>query len=421
MLFSVIASPVLRAKQSQISAIDCFVASAPRNDRSADRLNLFKIMALKEKVISFLSRFKDWRIATYAMHSIEGMASGVIGIFMPIYFLTLGYSVAQIFIFLLVNYFLLLFFIFITGWFAKKFGLVNTLLIRLLFVFIGLVLLVNLKNWPDSFYAISVLNAVKTAFYWFPLHVIFAKSSENKAMGDHVGKLIALPSLVKLIVPLLGAGITFLFGFKALFIFAGAIYIISIIPFLFISKIPIEVNISFGKIIDYTRRYKKYFIAEFLLSVSQEVENYILPIFLFLTFNDIFTIGLLATFLGLGSAIFTLLIGKYSDRIDRKKFLRAGAIAMVIIWVGRYLAVDELSFYALSILAGFVGVLIAVPFSSIFYINAKNNHIEDFVIFREIPIFMGKMFVYGAGLILISQIKLTFLISIAPYLFLLIF
>lgn len=378
-------------------------------------------MALKERAIKFLSRLKDWRIATYAMHSIDGVASGLVGIFMPIYFLTLGYSVSQIFIFLLLNYFLLLFFIFIVGWFAHKFGLSKTLLVRLLVVILGLILLVNLKSWPEFFYLISVLNAVKIAFYWFPLHVIFAKSAENKAMGDHVGKLFALPGLAKLAAPLLGAGITFVFGFKALFVFAGVIYLISITPFLLISKIPIEVNINLSKIIDYTRRYKRYFIAEFFLSISQEVENYILPIFIFLAFGNIFTIGFLATFLGLGATIFTLFIGKHSDRTDRKKVLRIGAVVMALIWFGRYLAADEISFYALSILAGFFGVLITVPFSSIFYINAKNNHIENFVIFREIPIFFGKMFVYGAGLILVSQIKLTFLLSAIPYLFLLIF
>lgn len=112
-----------------------------------------------------------------------------------------------------------------------------------------------------------------------------------------------------------------------------------------------------------------------------------LPIFIFLAFGNIFTIGFLATFLGLGAAIFTLFIGKHSDHIDKKRLLRVGAVIMALVWLGRYLAVDEISFYVLSILAGFFGVLIMVPFSSIFYINTKNNHIENFVIFREIPIF----------------------------------
>lgn len=370
---------------------------------------------------NILNKLKDWRFATYTMQSINGMAGGLVGIFIPIYFLSIGYSVSQIFIFFIINNFSILVFFFVASWFAKYFGLVKTLLIRLLFLAVNLFLLYNLKNWPDFFYFISVLSAIELAFYWFPLHVVFAKSSESETMGEHVSKLFALPSLVGIVIPLIGAGITTLLGFKALFIVAGIIYLVSIIPFLFVGKIPIEININFNRIIDYARRYKKYFVAEFFLGISSEVEAYILPIFLFLTFNNILSIGFLATFLGLGSAIFTLLVGKYSSRIDRKKFLRAGAIVMIVIWIGRYLSIDQTSFYILSILAGFLSALISVPFNSIFYINAKNNQVEDFVIFREIPISLGRIMLYGAGLFIISQIKISFLISVIPYVFLLFF
>lgn len=142
---------------------------------------------------------------------------------------------------------------------------------------------------------------------------------------------------------------------------------------------------------------------------------------LFLSFHNILSIGFLAAFLGLGSAVFTLLVGKHSDRVGRKKILRAGAIAMMIIWIGRYFAMSQISFYALSILAGFLGALISVPFNSIFYVKAKNNHIEDFVIFREIPISLGRVFLYSAGLLLASQVKIIFLFALIPYLFLLFF
>jgi len=368
-----------------------------------------------------LDKFKDWRFATYTMQSIDGMAGGLVGIFIPIYFLSIGYSVSQIFIYFIISNFSILIFFFVASWFAKNFKLFKTLLVRLLFLVVNLILLYNLKNWPDCFYFISVLSAIESAFYWFPLHVVFAKSSECEKMGEHVSKLFALPSLFGILIPLTGAGISTLIGFEALFIVAGIIYLISIIPFLFIGNIPIEVKINYNRIIDYTKRYKKYFIAEFFLGISSEVEAYILPIFLFLTFNNILSIGFLATFLGLGSAIFTLLVGKYSSRIDRKKFLRVGAIVMIVVWVGRYLSIDQMSFYILSMLAGFLSALISVPFNSIFYINAKNNHVEDFVIFREIPISLGRIMLYSSGLLIVSQINILFLISIVPYVFLLFF
>jgi MFS family permease len=370
---------------------------------------------------NILNKFKDWRFSTYAMQSIDGMAGGLVGIFIPIYFLSIGYSVSQIFIFFIINNFSILVFFFVASWFAKNLGLVKTLFARLVFLALNLFLLYNLKAWPSFFYLISVLSAIELAFYWFPLHVVFAKSAESETMGEQVSKLFALPSLVGIVIPLIGAGISTLFGFKALFIVAGIIYLISIVPFLFVGHIPIEVKINFSRIIDYAHRYKKYFVAEFFLGISSEVEAYILPIFLFLTFSNILSIGFLATFLGLGSAIFTLLVGKYSSRIEKKKFLRTGAVVMIVIWVGRYFSIDQVLFYILSILAGVLNALISVPFNSIFYINAKNNHVEDFIIFREIPISLGRIMLYSIGLLFVSQIKISFLISVIPYVFLLFF
>ncbi|MEI7498538.1 MAG: MFS transporter [Candidatus Falkowbacteria bacterium] len=370
---------------------------------------------------TILTKLQNWRIAIYTMHAVDGMAGSLIGIFIPIYFLSLGYSVAQIFIFFIINNLLILLFFFVAGWVAQRFGLLQTLVMRLIFLLINLVLLYYLKNQPSFFYFISALSAIELALYWFPLHVVFAKSSELDTMGKHVGSLFALPSLVGLFIPLIGAGITAWLGFSALFLFAGIIYLISIIPVIFMAKIPIVVNINFDRILTYLRNYKKYFVAEFFQGISSEVEGYILPIFLFLTFNDILTIGFIGTFLSLGSAIFTLFIGKLSDKIDRKQMLRAGALAMILIWVGRYFSINQISFFMLSIASGFLGALISVPFNSIFYINAKKSDVEDFVIFREIPISLGRVVLYSTGLLLVSQVKITFLFSMAAYLFMLIF
>jgi len=166
------------------------------------------------KIKKILDKFKDWRFAIYAMQSIDGMAGGLVGIFIPIYFLSIGYSVPQIFIYYIINNFLILIFFFVASWLAKNFGLVRTLFIRLLFLALNLFLLYNLKTWPRFFYLVSVLSAIEVAFYWFPLHVAFAKSAESEKIGEHVSELFAFPSLVGTVIPLIGAGISSLLGFR---------------------------------------------------------------------------------------------------------------------------------------------------------------------------------------------------------------
>lgn len=375
-------------------------------------------MKITEKLKQIIKNYKDWRYAVYAMQSFDSIAGGLIGIFMVIYFLTLGYSVSQIFIFYIINNLSILVLFFIAGFFSKRFGLAKTLSVRLIFLFLSLFLLYNLDENQVYFYWISVLSAAEISFYWFPLHVIFAKNSRADLMGSHVGKLFGIPKLIKLFVPLIGAGITYFFGFKALFLFAGIIYAIPVIPFFFIEKIPAEVNINFERILDYTRRYKKYFFAELFLSISDDIEYYVVPIFIFLTFRNIFSIGILTTFLSLGSAIFMMIVGKYSDKREKHKLMRIGAIAMMIIWLGFYFVTSQVAYFVLSFFSGFLGALISIPFRSIFYINAQDNHVEDFIIFREIPLSIGRVLLYGVGLFLVDQIKIIFLFSLLPFLYL---
>lgn len=364
---------------------------------------------------------KSWRNAIYAMQSLEGIAGGLVGIFIPIYFLTLNYSVAQIFIFYIVNNAVTLPLFFVAGWLAQRIGVSRLILIRLVFLFAQFYFLINLERFAWSFYSIAALSAVDIAFYWFSLHTVFAKSTKQEAMGEQVGQLFAIPSFFGLLVPLVAASVSIAFGFQALFWLAGFFYIAAVVPLAFAGPIPIEVKISPTRIWDYCKRYKKYFVAEMLLNAIGEVEAYVLPIFIYLSFKDIFSIGMVAALAGLGSAIFTLFVGKFSDKIDKNKILRAGVFAMLVIWLGRYFSTSQAEFYVLSVLAGFFGILINIPFSSIIYKNAQDNHVEDFVIFREIPLSLGRILLYSFGLLVITKIKLTFLVAAGSYLLMLFF
>lgn len=364
---------------------------------------------------------KSWRQAIYAMQSIEGIAGGLIGIFIPIYFLTLNYSVAQIFLFFILNNAAILFFVFFAGGVANRLGLAKTLFFRLPFLFVYILLLYNLKNWPQAFYWIAVFSAIEIAFYSYPLNVIFAKGAEEKEMGAQVSNLFAFPMITGLFTPIIGAGVSALFGFKSLFVLAGLFYLVAALPIVFLGKIPFEVNIGWREIIKYYSKYRSYFKAQAILNVIGEIEGYVLPIFIFLTFRNIFSIGFLASFLSLGSAVFMLFVGRFSDHTDKKRILRAGVAAMLLVWLGRYFSYSQDFFYLLSVLAGFFGVLISVPFNSIIYQNAKDNNVESFLIFREIPVALGRILLYCFALLFVAKIKWTFLVAAGSYLLMLFF
>lgn len=386
---------------------------------------------------------RHWRNAIYIVQSLEGLAGGLVNIFIPIYFLTLGYSIKEIFLYLIINNVSILLFFFLAGWLAEHFGLVNTIFMRLPVLFVYLFLLYGLNDKPWAFYVISVLSALEIAMYWFVVNIIFADNADKNEMGSQVAKFFAYPALVGMFMPLVGASILALLGFKVLFVVVALIYGASVVPlvitdrdarifdfsmrslselWLSVRRILFrEVNISYKKVINLCFTHKKYFGAEFFLSLIGEIEGYILPIFLFLTYKDILSIGKLAAFLSLGSALFTLFIGKYSDKFDKRHILRAGAVALMLVWLGRYLASTQIQFYILSILAGFFAVLVSVPFHAILYRNAKDTSVSNFIIFREIPTAIARTLTYLIGLLLLAKIKWTFVLAALSYSYLLFF
>ncbi len=58
----------------------------------------------------------------YIMYSLQGFALSLIGIFIPIYFLTLGYSVSQVLVFYILHYVCLVAFAFAAIYPAKFVG-----------------------------------------------------------------------------------------------------------------------------------------------------------------------------------------------------------------------------------------------------------------------------------------------------------
>lgn len=351
--------------------------------------------------------------AVYLMHSIDGFAGSLIGIFIPIYFLTLGYSVSQIFVFYLILYAALAVLFFLAGYLSSRLGLKRTILARLPFLIAYLAMLYWLPTRHIPLSVIALANSFNLAFYWFPLHIIFTRATDHHEMGNNVGKLFALPKLAGIFAPLLGGFLTFAFGFGFLFASAVILYLVSALPLLYADELKQAVEFTCAKAARIFRRFPRYFFGEMINNAAIAVESVIWPIFIFLSFKNVLSIGALGTALGLGGVLFTLLVGRYSDRMDKKILLRLGALLMMAIWFIRYFGQNAAVAYLLTILAGFFSILIIVPFSSISYGAAKKDEegVGEFILLREVAVNAGRILLFVSAIALAGNIKATFILS----------
>jgi MFS family permease len=358
--------------------------------------------------------------AIYAMHSIDGLAGSLIGIFIPIYLLSLNYSLPKIFTWLLIYGVLVFFFFLLTGVITDRIGLKNTIIIRFPFLFAYLLLLFWLDKFSVSFFTIlllSIFSALQVSLYWFPLHCYFTLHHEENATGKSVGRLFAFPEILNLLTPLIGGALTVAYGFKALFGVSILLHLFSVFPLLKLAEIKTKINFKLSRIKELFSKYPKYFFAEFFENIGEEVSYVILPIFIFLLFNNVLSVGAFGTFSKIGSILFILLIGQYSDRYNKKTLIKVGSVLLLTTWVIRYFTDSQTVFFITAIITGFFTILIMVPFNTIIYSTARKDKFDDFIIFREIPVALARISIYSLCLLAISNIKLTFLIASFSYIY----
>jgi predicted MFS family arabinose efflux permease len=359
--------------------------------------------------------------AIYLLNIINSFSGSLIGIFVPIYLLVEGYPLVNILYFLATYSIATLACFFLIGYFSARFSIRSLLIIRLPFLFIYLAVLYFLGDIPVPLAIIAIFYAIEVSLFWYSFHVMFAKNSTEENLGREMGILMSLPKFICIIAPLIGGLVSVAFGFKALFFLAMVINLFSIVPLLYLPAYKSTVKMDMGNFKKMFLRNRKYFWAEIMENISEESECIIWPIFVFLAFNDILSIGAVGSIAGIGGALFTYLVGKYVDKYQAKKVLRIGAVIMIAIWLMRYFLAGEYVYYLLTLLAGFFSAMILLPFGTIIYKTAKQENIEEFIIFREIPVVIGRVIVYAFCLLFVSKLNLSFILIALSYFYFFIF
>lgn len=360
--------------------------------------------------------------AVYIMHSVTGLASSLVSIFIPAYLITLGYAPKDVFIYFLT--FAVSIFIFLcgAGLLAKRMGIRIMVIASLPPTLAYIAMLYMLHSTALPLPLIASVQGAGAGLYWLALHMFFATNADTKTLGNSVGKLFGFPQIAGLFGPLIGGMIAARFGFPALLAFGGCFYLISAVPLLWIPELTVNSTFRLSTFINLYKQFPRYTFVEFFENIREELEGIVWPLFVFLIFRNALSVGLVGTFAAIGSIIFTLLIGRYTDRINPKIFMRIGAILMIGIWFLRFSWPNApLLVYVSTIVAGLLGSLIVIPFTSYIYSAAKRTNITEFIVYREIPITLARIVIYGVAFLVVTNITNLFLVGAATSAFILLF
>jgi len=353
----------------------------------------------------------------HVMNAVEGLGWSLVGIFIPIYLLGLGYSLRQVFAYYLIQNTVIALAFFGAMFLMQKTGIKKIFVLRFPLLLSFLAILYYLPSLRFPVYLLAVIDGCQAAMYWTPLHILFSRFVDKDEIGASTGKLFAIPQLATMVSPLIGGLIVASFGFKALFLISIILFAADLIPLLYMTIPRIAFDFEPGEGMALFKKYKKYFYSEIANNIGEEVEGIIWPIFVYLSLVSVVSVGLVGTLLAASTSLFTLFIGRLADRKEKVRMIKTGAIFIMAVWALRYIFGGAAAFYILTVSSGMAFVVFSIPYYSLFYSMAKKEKSAVFFAFREIPVNLARLIVFGLGILCAPNLKLLFPLAGAVYIF----
>jgi len=348
-----------------------------------------------------LHLIKDEIQEVYLNLIIQSFGISLISIFVPIYLLQLGFTINQALIFVMVEWGVLSFSAPFAAMMAKRIGFKHMMVYRLPLMLYYFIMLYSLNFVSYPIYLIALGGGISGSMYWVSMHSLFAKYSDKIHRGKQTGKLMTIPNISAMIGPSIGGLIAVTFGFKVLIVTSMIFLCVATIPLFFTKDMkPHVLKFSFSDM--FARKHFKFitrFVAQGIMAISGTI---IWPIFVYLILNDVASVGFMATISAVGIIVFTLIIGNMSDRVNKIRIIKFGGVLMALTFFLRIFALNTITIFAISFIAGLFSVLINLPILAMFYDAANKENLSEIVVLREFGLGIGKV---GTLLILLYVIN----------------
>jgi len=351
--------------------------------------------------------------------AIRSLALGMILIFEPIYlYFYLEKSLSSTLLFFGIIHGLYGLIVVYGGKLMTKIGLKHCMLFSHFFFF-GYYL--SLFFLYQSFWLLPlaiILRSFGMMLFWPAFHTDFTRFSEKDHRGMEVGRMNIAMWAPAIISPLIGGWILTVFDYPVLFISVLLVLLASAIP-LFLSKEIHEIYTD-----SYEKAWRRIFrkenwrisLAFAANGLEVSINSYLWPLFMTILAIQYSVMGGITSFaLGL-SALFTLYMGKITDRINKSKLLNIGSFLTAASWVIKYFVATSFAAFLAHALYGVLRTTAGIPFQTILYERAalKGTEADEFIIYREIVLNISRcfLFILLAGLFLIvPKVNLAFILA----------
>lgn len=353
-------------------------------------------------------------VALYSARSIMFIASGLLGLFVPVFiYQILGNSFEGMILFYGLASLLYILFLAFGVRFADKIGFSVSLKISpyLLITFFSIFYFVTEANAKILLPISLIVLSTWRVMYWTPYKTDLAKFTSKRNRGRQVSVFYLTQTMLAVLLPIIAGLVIEEFGYDALFLIAIILYIASSFPYRWLPKIP--ERYSWGYFETWNRFFRlcknRTVISYMAIGAESFIGLYVWPIFLFLLMKgDFVKVGLVSTVVVFVSMILQFISGKVIDKkFSRGKLLKMGTVLYSIGWILKIFIATTFQVFIVGAYHSIAQIFTRTPFDAMTYdISSKEGtFIDEFTVIMEMAISAGR--VIAATLVLILSVFLT--------------
>ena len=339
-------------------------------------------------------------VSLYMAKTIVMIATGLLGIFLPIFLYNLfDKNFQYVVLYYGVTYLLYGIFVGLGAIFLNKFGFRRALRISTFLgaLFYSIFYFIDKENLiyliPFSILVITLYRL----FYWLPYHIDFAKFTDRKDKAEAVSVISATRNIIGVFIPVIAGLIISRFNFDILFVIAVVLYLFSFIPYLIIPRTEEKFSWTYGEAWKnfFSKKNRKTMLAFMSYGAENLVGMIVWPIFIFgVLKGNYLQVGLISTFIIGVTVILQLGVGKYIDDYRReKRVLKIGTLLVSFGWIFKIFIGTAFQIFIVGTYHSLSNILTKTPFNSLRYETAadEGHYIDEQTVLYEMAIQSGKV------------------------------
>lgn len=342
---------------------------------------------------------------------LKNFALSLIGVFIPVYILSSGLGLLHAALFIVLSGVTGIVLSYPVSRVISRIGFKHGLLLSYFFLIPGIVAVRYLELSFLVIAASSIFYNVGRLFHNIGLNSEFAVDSDGDSRADDSGKMLSLPSISRVLAPLLGGLIFAGYGFTELMIVAVFMLVISAVPLL-LSK-------EHRDPMDYNMRelLGKEFLKTVPLFVARGIQAVtavaIFGLYVYEIVGGSLDVGAARALDSLGFVLTGLMVGKFADKVNKNWFVAIGCLGAASVYMLRGFMTTPLQVFAVSFVGGIFFQVYHIPVYSSFADEAEDTEVLEFYTLRKIFVSLGNILTVGALSVfyLLYDIRTGFLAS----------